>query len=291
MEERETLNTERDALNSERDTLQSERSALQTEKDTFQSERHALVTERYALLTERDALVVDKATLQEKTEGDPSAIDAYFSRDASLADLGSWLAPRGITVMSDAETDEDLRRRAHERGLVVLGPEDRSKLVASAVIPVPAAIATSPKVATVAPTAPAERATAAPTLASVLALAALLYLAVVPSSEITRLKQQLAERDSTIHALTVARHTQTDDKDELLQRLRGLDMVALTRDEYQALKAPVKPVVTEDALRRDADALGLNIVSDSEFHHMKAARAALADPAQIRGHAKKLRML
>lgn len=284
MEERKTLNIEREALNTERDILRSERSALQTEKDAFQSERHAL-------LTEKDALVFDKAMLQEKTEGDPSAMEAYFSRDASLADLASWLAPRGITVMSDAETDEDLRKRAHERGLVVLGPEEHSKVVASAVIPAPAAIATFREVATPPPTAPAESATAAPTLASVLELAALLSLAVVPASEITRLKQQLAERDSTIHALTVAHHTQTDDKDELLQRLRGLDMVALTRDEYQALEAPVKPVVTEDALRRDADALGLNIVSDSEFHDMKAARAALADPAQIRGHAKKLRML
>lgn len=224
----------------------------------------------YSLITndELETLELEAAKAKESVTtlvDENVVIELYFSRAEVIPQIKERLGAMGYSVVEKSEVQDpvaQLTQQAESQGFVVLTQEEHKNL---------------------------QR---APTIDSVLALAAGLSMTVLPASELTRLKQAVAERDLTIHELQQSK--QAANKDELVQKLRNLDMVVLTKDEYQQLKeevAPQKAVVTEEALQRDADGLGLTIVPNSEYHEMKRALAALGDQNVFKDLARKWNML
>ncbi|OBA22747.1 hypothetical protein METBIDRAFT_9111 [Metschnikowia bicuspidata var. bicuspidata NRRL YB-4993] len=115
------------------------------------------------------------------------------------------------------------------------------------------------------------------------AAAAALSLAVLPSADLTNLKQSLIDKDSTISSLSQKPETEVS-KASLLQNLRRLDMVVLEKAEYQQLKSCAdqqNETMSEDDLRAKAEELGFSVVPGSQYHELKNAQDTLKDKSMF----------
>lgn len=212
-----------------------------------------------SLVTNEELEALQKDAAQpRKVQEESIIIENYFSDASSLPDIRARLISLGLL---EAVTANNIEQKAQEVGYVAILEEEHAKLVS------------------------------APTPESLSVLGAELLLTVVPQAEMTKLKQSLAEKDSMIHELQNL--NQAPDKVELAQKLRNMDMVVLSREEYLDLKdtVPDKEVVTEETLQQHGRALGFTVIPSSEYHTLKRALDAVEDQIQFRKLAKKWNLL
>lgn len=224
----------------------------------------------HSLITNEELLALkDEALLSQHIESTDVQVERALSKPEALPFVKTHLEALGYSVMLNEEMPiavnaENIKSMAEQHGLVVVDEQEYKRLVSSSL----------------------------PTSETLLVLAAGLSMAVLPIGEVLKLKQSVAERDSTIHELK--KQNQAPEKEELVQKLRNLDMVVLSKEEYQEFqesRPTQKTVLTEDDIKESAQELGLTVVPDSEYYSMKRALAVTEDQSAFRDLAKKWNML